>query len=158
MPGVLEGVWVKIGLLALLAGLLIAGYLTWERHIYMRGWDAHVAKVEKDTAAQKSADQAHKDTVAAAIIPIQLEAQTKLDISASQLPATVKYVQVIVHDNPTFAACLRPAALARLRETQREALRAESAAGPFPARSGSTQLPAAYFGTGQLAAWYDRGE
>lgn len=158
MPGFLDGLWIRLGIAALLIALAVAGGLTWEHHIYMNGWNDHVAKVEKDVEAQKAADQAHKDKVAEAIIPIQLEAQTKLDISASQLPATVKYVQVIVHDNPTFAACLRPAALARLRETQREALRAESAAGPFPARSGSTQLPAAYFGTGQLAAWYDRGE
>jgi FtsZ-interacting cell division protein ZipA len=139
--GFITGIWGKVIGAALAVLILVLGSMYIHHVIYKSGYDAAVADQAKRVDAQKAADQKHKDVAAAKVVPIQQQAQTKIDNSNKTLPATIKYVKVIVHDNPTFAACTRPAPLDQLRQTELEALRAAAAAGPFPASSSTAQLP-----------------
>jgi hypothetical protein len=135
--------WAKVAAVAVALALLIGAYSAWRHHIYEEVYAAVAADNAKAVEKQKAADQKHHDDVAREVAPIQAAAQPKIEASITMTPVIVRTVTEYVHADPTFAACVRPAPVDRVRQQQLQALRAAAAASPFPARGSSAPLPAA---------------
>ena len=140
MEPFLSSIWLKIGAVALLVGLLIGGYAYWHHTVYASGYSDGAKSVQDRwdaaVAADKKASEAKKTATEAKIAPIQSDAQAKIDSSVKNTPVIVKTVTRIVHDHPDFAQCLRPSELDGVRHDQLDQI-AVAAGGYTPAPSSS---------------------
>lgn len=131
-------------LLLLLAGILLALYVT--RRIYAAGFDAGTAQGQLLVAdarleAAIEAARLQKRIIESDRAMRELEQHTAdaLAIVASTGEVQVVTVERVIHENPEFAAVVRPAGIDRVRQQQLDAIAQAAARGSAAA----AELPGA---------------
>lgn len=114
-----------------------AGAVTWGVNgIYSRGYDAGATKTEARHAAQLAA--AHAERAAAFeraanaerdLRAIEATVDARIAAARRQAATSVRTVKESVNANPTFAACLRPDPVRRVRDDDHRAIADAAARG-----------------------------
>ena len=123
--------WVKIALAAALVAALLTIYGVWHHKVFQAGVDHQIALDQKNLQHNAVIFNTFTDQMKLWEAPIW----TKIVEIQTQGPERVKTVTRIVHDNPTFAAVVRPPALASMRAERLDQTRTAANLGPAAAAS-----------------------
>ena len=112
--------WVKVALAAAVAALLITIYGVWHHKVFQAGVNHQLAIDAKALSHNQAVFTGFGIDMAKWSAPLEQQ-YIRVDV---QGPERVKTVTRIVHDNPTFAAVVRPPELARMRAERHAEIRA----------------------------------